>query len=409
MTEQIVDIVEGVMPGPRGWVGPRGAQGLPGVNAVPADEAVAGYILADESATADALTAMVGTRRYADGTDLVVFGDSISYGHQDGVTTRWSTQVARHYGLTEHNYAVSGAAFGFTREGIPPITKQLDTARADTSCPRDRVGIVLIGGGINDRTNLGKRQESLIGLRTVIQTCRGLYPHARIVYNCCQGGLKYRAAANASYLDQYEQMLRLGSREGAVSVPAWRLLWPYDASEVLLADGIHPNQRGHDLMAQAVIGTLDGGMYRTGKPPARFSGIVSDTTGKLVAQFGADYLHPDLLNTGRVRQIAGEITLDDDGIVHLEAVLTIAPDAGNFDMHILTLPWWAVCVGSPLMQPQTVGHYDTASKTTVYCDMGIDRILTDDGANLRITIPPRKAITDWAPQFVLRTAYRSGT
>ena len=61
------------------------------------------------------------------------------------------------------------------------------------------------------------------------------------------------------------------------------------------------------------------------------------------------------------------------------------------------------------MQPQTVGHYDTASKITVYCDMGIDRILTDDGANLRITIPPRKAITDWAPQFVLRAAYRSGT
>lgn len=45
----------------------------------------------------------------------------------------------------------------------------------------------------------------------------------------------------------------------------------------------------------------------------------------------------------------------------------------------------------------------------VYCDMGIDRILTDNGANLRITIPPRKPITDWAPQFVLRAAYRSGT
>ena len=44
MTEQIVDLIEGVMPGPRGLPGPKGDQGLPGMGAVPADEAVAGYV-----------------------------------------------------------------------------------------------------------------------------------------------------------------------------------------------------------------------------------------------------------------------------------------------------------------------------------------------------------------------------
>ena len=44
MTDQIVDLIEGVMPGPRGGVGPRGEQGLAGVHALPADEAVAGYV-----------------------------------------------------------------------------------------------------------------------------------------------------------------------------------------------------------------------------------------------------------------------------------------------------------------------------------------------------------------------------
>lgn len=44
MTEQIVDLIEGVMPGPRGIPGPKGDQGLPGTGAVPADEAVAGYV-----------------------------------------------------------------------------------------------------------------------------------------------------------------------------------------------------------------------------------------------------------------------------------------------------------------------------------------------------------------------------
>lgn len=44
MMEQIVDLIEGVFPGPRGPRGPRGEQGLAGVGALPADEAVADWI-----------------------------------------------------------------------------------------------------------------------------------------------------------------------------------------------------------------------------------------------------------------------------------------------------------------------------------------------------------------------------
>ena len=59
MTEQIIDLQEGVMPGPkgeRGAKGDAGERGLPGVNAVPADEAVAGYVQAAGSATTMALS-----------------------------------------------------------------------------------------------------------------------------------------------------------------------------------------------------------------------------------------------------------------------------------------------------------------------------------------------------------------
>ena len=59
MSEQIVDLIEAVMPGPRGLMGPQGPQGLPGVDAVPADEAVAAYVLGD-SATQQALAGLKG-------------------------------------------------------------------------------------------------------------------------------------------------------------------------------------------------------------------------------------------------------------------------------------------------------------------------------------------------------------
>lgn len=45
MSEQIVDLIEAVYPGPRGLTGPQGPQGLPGVNAVNNDEAVASLFL----------------------------------------------------------------------------------------------------------------------------------------------------------------------------------------------------------------------------------------------------------------------------------------------------------------------------------------------------------------------------
>lgn len=59
MSEQIVDLVESVMPGPRGKQGPEGPRGLPGVNAVPTDEAVASYLSAVDSRSHAAVDALL--------------------------------------------------------------------------------------------------------------------------------------------------------------------------------------------------------------------------------------------------------------------------------------------------------------------------------------------------------------
>lgn len=75
MTDQIVDLIEAVMPGPQGAQGPQGVQGLPGTGAVPADEAVAAYIgTAGGSATKTALQDMMAPIRIivaaSDSTDI---------------------------------------------------------------------------------------------------------------------------------------------------------------------------------------------------------------------------------------------------------------------------------------------------------------------------------------------------
>lgn len=79
MSEQIVDLIEAVMPGPRGLTGPQGPVGS---GVVPEDEAVAGLVSASSSATAGALDIAVPARSGV--VRLLVFGDSWTayYGQQ---------------------------------------------------------------------------------------------------------------------------------------------------------------------------------------------------------------------------------------------------------------------------------------------------------------------------------------
>ena len=143
MSEQITDLIESVMPGPRGQQGPEGPRGLPGINAVPADEAVAAYITARDSKTYQALNAP---------RLLLAFGDSITVGQQSGITDNWVSQLAETLNLRVRSYAVNGAAFYGRRNsgGIASIPDQADAMLGDDSLDRGDVALIVVGGGFND-------------------------------------------------------------------------------------------------------------------------------------------------------------------------------------------------------------------------------------------------------------------
>lgn len=172
MSEQIVDLIEGVMPGPRGVVGPRGEQGLPGVNAVPADSAVAGYIHADESATRSALGLLNLPRRF------VVFGDSWTT-TLDGVNIP-QTAIQLIGGTLVKNYGVGGASIA-TQEhanqyNMTNVTSgQCATAQSD-SVDRSSITDVLVLCGVN---NLGGAYKPTVAQAVEDMAQFRLYPRAR--------------------------------------------------------------------------------------------------------------------------------------------------------------------------------------------------------------------------------------
>ncbi|MDU2421311.1 MAG: SGNH/GDSL hydrolase family protein [Bifidobacterium scardovii] len=405
MSEQITDIIESVMPGPRGQQGPEGPRGLPGVNAMPADEAVAAYIDAlDSKSHASVLTAVRGGH-------LVAFGDSITRGGQTGVTLRYATRVANVLGLVEHNYAVSGSAFGFARDTIPPIGAQLDAAKADTAYDPARVGLVLVGGGVNDRTATSP-DESVKGLNSLLSGILAQYPNALIVFNCCQGGLPFRKYGNDAYMDIYERLYHAGAQFPRVNaLPAWRILWPYKPTDVLQTDGVHPTQAGHNILAAGILSALGSGRYPCSRPTIRFSAAKTDDA--LTPVFGDQYFPAELLASKSINSVFGRASLDDDGTVHLQIGVMIAPDAGNLTLPILNLPHWAVQTGMPYATGLISALDATNPNNPVEYVSGYTLKPGDlDTANMTgqlvLAINTRHPVANVSPTITLHLAYPTG-
>lgn len=266
MSEQIVDLMEAVMPGPRGETGPQGPQGLPGVDAVPADEAVAGYVTGPESSTRAALD--VAVARHGAGMHAVFLGDSITYGFRLDESVRlekrYPALVCSTLGMIEHNYAVRGA--GYTKsyaDGPRTIDQQVDKAAADESYDHDRVGLVVVAAGINDvDSDAASVKTACMG---VIDRLAGMYPNALImVGNTPTAGLANMDAGSPAGLWAKRHVVAAideactGSVSRLVSVPMWQL-YGLPRSVTNSDDGIHPGVNGHARLAAMIVQAWSGG------------------------------------------------------------------------------------------------------------------------------------------------------
>lgn len=266
MSEQIVDLVEAVMPGPRGVTGPQGPQGLPGADAVPADEAVAGYVAGPESSTREAVD--VAVAHHGSGMHAVFLGDSITYGFRLDESVRlekrYPALVCSTLGMIEHNYAVRGA--GYTKsyaDGPRTIAQQVDKAAADESYDHGRVGLVVVAAGINDvDSDAANVKTACMG---VIDRLSGMYPNALImVGNTPTAGLANMDAGSPAGLWAKRNIIAAidsactGSIARLVSVPMWKL-YGLPRSFTDSDDGIHPGVNGHARLASMVVQAWHGG------------------------------------------------------------------------------------------------------------------------------------------------------
>jgi lysophospholipase L1-like esterase len=177
-------------------------------------------------------------------------GDSVTQGA--GATSaakRYSTLTSQNLNLTEHNYATANTGYT-TPDATGNFTTQLDTAIADTSYPHNQTGYVFLMGGLNDTYSaIAAMQQAVAGL---IAKAEAAYPNARIVVGVGPGCIPDSADDDAiAEQGHVLTAIRLAATNAeALAVPDMRSICGTDLS--LHANGINPNDDGHELLAKAV-------------------------------------------------------------------------------------------------------------------------------------------------------------
>ena len=257
MPEQIVDLIEAVMPGPQGVQGPQGAQGLPGVNGVENDQAVAGYVISRGSHTSSALEARYAPRDPRD--TMVVFGDSMTECGSSPAKQWWSI-VASRLGLKAKSYGHGGSGFVAVNAGITYDT-ELTRAIADTSVDRTKVKYVFVNGSTNDAQ---RASEAAAAAATWSERCMAAYPNAQFVAFPGLSGMNVRHAANAHRLMNHMRQFCLVGQ--TLAADGWQVFtnspfWLTYNRDLTSSDTLHPNDKGLAVIAEYVLSGLQTGVY----------------------------------------------------------------------------------------------------------------------------------------------------
>lgn len=317
MSEQIVDLMESVMPGPRGRQGPEGPRGLPGVNAVPADEAVASYMVAAGSASRAQLESAILTGALTGG-DVVFLGDSITSGWEpEGVTitATWAQRLATAYGWTAHNYARAGQ--GWNVAGGHNLADQIDDAAKDSGLDAARVKLVFLAAGANDGSS--KNLDTVVP--ATIRKALTTFPNAAVwvvVFPFGSCPLYWTSGQRDAALINIQRGLAALDPSPRVRVieDAWQ--WLIGRDEIVAPDMVHPLDAGHRLIANAISTIMQGGSW-----------TVNDSAGVTV---GTGW------STGSGQEQFSCRCFD--GIAELSGTLTCAPIGGQAERFgdVLVLP-----------------------------------------------------------------------
>lgn len=203
--------------------------------------------------------------------NVVFFGDSITQGYW-GIHHGWVDRVRMHYSKllfakNEYNGIYNLGIDGDTAQDVAKRIKSELQARVR---PKHTVmPVVVIQIGVNDQLDVTIELEEAVTaykteLQQIIENIRGMYSELVLVgYPSCDE-IKTTPVSWGEYYYTNDKtkahetaMAEVAELEDAKFIPVFDEFKKHvDQGEDLLADGLHPNDAGHELIYQIVMPKL---------------------------------------------------------------------------------------------------------------------------------------------------------
>jgi lysophospholipase L1-like esterase len=206
---------------------------------------------------------------------ILVFGDSIGQGAWDVDAGGWVQRLKRAYDRDFANTDMGGELRSIFNLSISGDTTNEVLARFDTET-RARVWrgeelCIIIAVGTNDARIDGEiafmgRERYAANLETIITKAAAYTDKSRILLvglpSCDEARTTPVSWQNISYtnerLEQFEQTAAsVATAQQVAFVPIFEIFRAQAATQDLLTDGLHPDERGHQLIYDQVRLALD--------------------------------------------------------------------------------------------------------------------------------------------------------
>ena len=224
------------------------------------DAATAAKTKWDKASTdVDALTKRVNYLSGLADENIIVIGDSISYGiGASNLTKSWANRLGAYRGATVTNLAKNDAGY---LNGPTTFLDQLKSYTGD----KDAVTRILIAGGINDKTHVadGTAIDSLLttAVITLLDYARANFPHAKIQVIPTICGFTPPSLYHAGVLAARDRIITAcGMRHVEVLPYAWE--WLNGNKDWSSGDDVHPNDSGNELLLRLICEAMDGATVR---------------------------------------------------------------------------------------------------------------------------------------------------
>lgn len=251
-------------------------------------------------------------------TDLVLIGDS--YGEGVGATDAahgYANIVAKALNLTLHNYAIGGT--GFNNQGASGngrFDAQMQTAVNDTNYDHSKVKYIIVEGGTNDWGAIATAKEVT---NTICSLAQSSFPNARLLFVLTQGvgpgSINLYPAVKVLNYRGIQEAAANYNNASVLRGDYWFNKW--NASTYSSNDFIHPNDTGHQFIANKIVSALKYGDFQM--------------TENLAGAYTQSYLTVDESQTDNITQFHSIIYFIGNGLCRLSAEFKYTVQEGDVD------------------------------------------------------------------------------